>query len=138
MVNDIATRVPESITSAELARIMGCSERWVATLKGTGRLPLLPDGRIDLHAIVRRGLQEYARDHRNRSAGVVNTMTMDERAEALMRTAANLTAHLVMTAMTESDADPGKAAARALKLAYETLDLPAGEEPLPDELEVVA
>lgn len=55
--------VPSTCTSADLARLLGCSERWVASLKAAGKLPLLADNRIDLHTLMRRGVDAIGAKH---------------------------------------------------------------------------
>lgn len=51
----MSTPIPAEVTSAALAGILGLSERRVAALRGEGRLPVTPGGRIDLSELLRRG-----------------------------------------------------------------------------------
>lgn len=55
-----APPLPEAITTGQLARLLGVTERVIAGRKADGRLPLTPAGKIDLRALVRRGVDASA------------------------------------------------------------------------------
>ena len=43
--------IPRSVTAGQLAQILGVTERTIMAKKMAGRLPVAPDGRIDLHQL---------------------------------------------------------------------------------------
>src|SRR4051812_28982198 len=48
--------LPTTCTSGELAQALGLTERAVTARRGDGRVPVTPEGRIDLNAIIRAGV----------------------------------------------------------------------------------
>jgi hypothetical protein len=51
----VSNTFPETMTSAAFGAVVGVSERTVAGHRSAQRLPLLPDGRLDLRATLRLG-----------------------------------------------------------------------------------
>lgn len=66
--------IPATATSGELARAVGVTERVIAGRRQDGRLPVTDDGRIDLAAVIRAGVDALARSSR---AGT-EEVTLDE------------------------------------------------------------
>lgn len=52
--------IPASATAGDFARVIGVTERVVAGRKADGRLPKLPSGAIDLHAVIKAGVAALA------------------------------------------------------------------------------
>jgi len=130
--------IPAAVTAGALARAIDRTERVIAGRKADGRLPVLPGGRIDLHAIIRAGVDALAARKRSGEAAPDPA----EQFDAGVRMAASTTAHLVLSAIQSPRAgeDAGEAAARALReaLALFGVDGPAEErEPVPARLRVV-
>lgn len=132
--------IPAGATAGELARICGVSERVMQGRKGDGRLPLLPDKRIDVHALLRAGVTAAAARQRAGGGGADAGMTSADRFDAGMQAAARVSAHAVLAALMApaSGEDAGEAAARGLRAALEMLGVGDGGEPIPDRLAVTA
>jgi len=96
-----------------------------------GRLPRTEDGRIDLHASIRYGVNAWAR----RSGAVPAEIRADELEDAL-RMAAHAAAHLVVTRILTAGpgADRKAVAAGALRDALDRFSVPDAQE-VPDRLE---
>lgn len=129
----MSDEIPAAATAGQVARVVGVTERVVAGRKGDGRLPVLPNGRVDLHAVIRAGYSALSQ----RRGGGEAEMTAEERHNAAMRAAATITAHLVMTrtAKAGAGADPGATAAAALAEALDMLGVEPGEVQVPARLE---
>jgi hypothetical protein len=131
------TDLPTGATAGQIAKILGTSERAVAGRKAAGRLPVLPGGAIDLHAVIRAGAVALAQ---TRSAGGGADMTAAERFDAGVRAAATMTAHLIVQGMADAGpgADLGIAAAVALAEALDMAGVDVGEVPLPKRIRPMA
>ncbi len=109
-----APPLPETVTSGQLARLLGVSERAINGRKSDGRLPVSPaTGKIDLRLVVRRGLDACADAQRGRPP-------LDELAGEVF-SLVSWVAVCVRTAMGEPlpGEDPDTAAARGLRKAVE-------------------
>jgi len=124
--------IPEAVTSGELARVLGVSERRVAAVKAEGRISTAGDGGINLAALVRLGWNAALEKGREERARRQQGQRPDA-AEAFdngMRVAASTTAHAVLGAILAArDEDPCAAAARGLSAAMDLLDVPAHPDP---------
>ena len=127
--------LPRSVTAGQLAQILRVTERSVMGRKMAGRLPVAPDGRIDLHAIIRAGVNALLGER---------LAIGPEAGEAYDRTlciAASATAHLMLTRImaAEPGADLGTVAAGALREALTLFGIGEVEDaPIPDRLEPLA
>ncbi len=110
--------IPTSTTAAAIAKVLGISERIVASRKAAGRLPVLPGGAVDLAAVVRAGAAALAQQ---KPAGATSDLPPAERFDAGLRMAATTTAHLIVAMLAEAGpaADVGAVAAEALGEALE-------------------
>lgn len=52
--------IPDGCSAGAIAQVLGVTERVVTARRQDGRLPKLADGRIDLHAVVRAGVNALA------------------------------------------------------------------------------
>ena len=52
--------LPEGVTAGQMARAAGVTERVILGRKADGRLPVRPDGSIDLYPIIRAGIAALA------------------------------------------------------------------------------
>ena len=62
--------ISPTATSGELAQALGVTERAVGVRRQDGRLPLTEDGRIDLHAVLRAGVDALAMRERPLEGGL--------------------------------------------------------------------
>ncbi len=124
--------LPPTVTSGQLGRLLGLSERAVNARRLDGRAPVV-DGGIDLARLCRAGLDAMA-------ARPADGMTPGERHDAAQRAAASIAAHLVLGAVLHPrpGEDAGEAAARALREALELIGVAAGEVEPPARLGVLA
>jgi hypothetical protein len=60
-INIMASDLPVGVTAGQLAKIIGTNERSIAGRKSDGRLPVLPNGAIDLLSIIRTGVTALGR-----------------------------------------------------------------------------
>jgi hypothetical protein len=115
--------IPTGATAGAIAKVLKITERVVAGRKADGRLPVMPGGAVDLHALVRAGAAAMA----HRRPGADTGMTEPERFDAGMRAAVGTTAHI--TAQRLAKAGPGAPVAAvihaAMDEARELLGLPA-------------
>lgn len=62
--------LPEGATAGQVARAAGVTERVILGRKADGRLPVRADGSIDLHAIIRAGIEALADQAKPGAAGL--------------------------------------------------------------------
>ncbi len=72
MPKPAAQALPEAVTAGQIARLAGVSERVINGRKADGRLPVLPDGRVDLVSVVRAGIAALAEQQRGEGAGALD------------------------------------------------------------------
>jgi len=58
-----AEDIPLDASNGQLAKALKVTERAIAGRKSDGRLPITETGKIDLHALLRLGVEEAARRH---------------------------------------------------------------------------
>lgn len=123
--------IPRSVTAGQLAQILGVTERTIMAKKMAGRLPVAPDGRIDLHAILRAGVNALAGEH------LAVGPWEGEALHNALRTAADAAARLVLTRIMAAGpgADLGAVAAVALREALGLFGVAEAEDaPIGDRL----
>lgn len=64
--------LPEGVTAGQMARAAGVSERVILGRKSDGRLPVRPDGSIDLHAVIKAGITALAADAKGADASALD------------------------------------------------------------------
>ncbi len=138
-MNNVDTIIPAAVTAGALARALNRTERVIAGRKADGRLPVLEGGRIDLHAIIRAGVDALATRKRNGEAPA----DPGEQFEAGLRMAAFTTAHMVLGAVQapKPGEDAATAGARALRDVLALLEIDAPREdraPVPPRLVALA
>jgi hypothetical protein len=113
----MADELPPSITSGQLAKVVKTSERSIAGRKADGRLPVFPNGKIDLYALIGAGVASMARSRNDSKASGEFGSTFDTG----MRAAAKVTAHIVVRRIVEAGpgADVNAVAAEALAEALQ-------------------
>jgi hypothetical protein len=52
--------IPQAVTAGQLAQAIGVTERVIMGRKADGRLPVLPDGRVNFAEIVKSGVNAFA------------------------------------------------------------------------------
>lgn len=124
--------LPATVTSGQLGRLLGLSERAINARRMDGRAPTA-DGGIDLAALCRAGLDALAK----RPA---DGLPPGDRHDAAQRAAASVAAHLVLGAVLNPrpGEDAGAAAARALREALDLIGAGAGEVDPPARLTALA
>ncbi len=124
--------LPATVTSGQLGRLLGLSERAIAARRLDGRAPTA-DGGIDLAALCRAGMDALAKRP-------PDGMTAGDRHDAAMRAAASVAAHLTLGAVLHPrpGEDAGEAAARALREALELIGVADGEVNTPARLIALA
>lgn len=118
-----APPLPSSVTSGQLARLIGRTERVINGRKADGRLPLAPGGGIDLAAVVQAGVSALARQGRDPAQA-------DREACSLAAWAVECAVSAM--AAPQSGEDPPAAAARGLARALhddDFFDVPADWKP---------
>lgn len=138
-MSNVDSIIPAAVTAGALARALNRTERVIAGRKADGRLPVLEGGRIDLHAVIRAGVDALAARKRSGEAAPDPA----EQFDAGVRMAASTTAHLVLAAIRkpEPGEDAATAAARALREALALFNVDAAAEdraPVPPRLVVLA
>ncbi len=129
--------IPTASTAGALAKVLGVSERIIASRKAAGRLPVLAGGAVDLHAVVRAGAATLLQQRP--AGGGATDLTAAEAFDDGLRAAASTTAHLIVTRIAQAGpgADVGKIAATALAEALDMTGVAAGE-PVPSRLKPMA
>lgn len=79
-----STPLPASVTTGQLARLVGVSERVILGRKADGRIPRSDDGGIDLRQIVQAGVSALAADQS--ASGVGSPIDIAKLAETNERT----------------------------------------------------
>ena len=116
--------IPATCTNADLARLQGCSERWVAAQKAAGRLPVTEEGKLDVRAILLAALPPDVTASVAYAAGAA--------------VGAYLAAHTVLAAIAaDGDHDAPRAAAKGLRQALDLMGV-RSPEPVGETLEVFA
>ena len=134
-MTNVDTIIPAAVTAGALARAIDRTERVIAGRKADGRLPVLAGGRIDLHAIIRAGVDALAARKRSGEAAPDPVEAHD----AAVRAAAFLTAHLVVAGIQPGE-DAANAGDKPLRdaLAILGVDGPAEDRaPVPERLRLV-
>ena len=128
----VASECPRTLTIAELARVLGRSERVIGGRKQDGRIPLTTDGEIDLWAIVRRGMEGAASDQKRSAKGDGALILEDERARLAKEQA---DAQEMKNAVARGDLIPRTSVVTGMEMAFSAararlLGLPSKAAPL--------
>lgn len=117
--------IPSGATAGAIGKVLRITERVVAGRKSDGRLPVLPGGSVDLHALVRAGAAAMAQSR----PGAETSMSAAERFDAGMRAASGTTAHLIAERLAAAGpgADTAALIAAALDEARELLGVACDE-----------
>jgi hypothetical protein len=131
----MAIDLPTGATAGQLAKVLGTTERVVAGRKTDGRLPVLPNGRIDLYALIHAGVAAMARSRNN--PGALSNLGAAETFDIGLRTAASVTAHIIVRRMVAAGpgADVGTVAAEALAEALDMTGIAVGDMAPPARIE---
>lgn len=62
--------LPEGVTAGQMAKAAGVTERVILGRKADGRLPVRPDGSIDLYPIIRAGIAALAAEAKGEAGGL--------------------------------------------------------------------
>jgi hypothetical protein len=118
-----ANSIPAGATTGAFAQVIGVSERVVAGRKADGRLPKLPGGAIDLHAVIRAGVAAMAQ--RQKEGIASDALSPEEAYNAGLRLAANVAARLAVAKALKLPLgeDPDGLAAAAVSEAMELFEL---------------
>jgi hypothetical protein len=125
----MAAIIPTNATAGQLAKIVGTTERVIAGRKSDGRLPVLPNGSIDLHSVIRAGAASLAQARNNPCA--TGDLVAGERFDSAIRAAARVTAHIIVHRIVEAGpaADLGTVAAEALSETLNMMGIDIGNVP---------
>lgn len=128
--------VAATIEPVELANMLGLTARAVNQRRAEGRVPTAGSGKIDLAAIVRQWWRLTSGKPGRAYGGGAADLTAEERFDAGVRTAASVTAHLIVQGMEAAGqgADLGVVAAAMLAEALDLAGVDAGEAPLPKRI----
>lgn len=131
----MAINLPPSATAGQLAKVVGVTERSIFARKADGRLPVLPDGKIDLSCLIRAGVAAMARSRSNPEAST--DLGAAETFDIGLRTAASVTAHIIVRRMVAAGpgADIGIVAAEALAEALNMAGIAVGDIAPPARIE---
>jgi hypothetical protein len=131
----MTANLPPSATAGQFAKVIGVSERSIAGRKADGRLPIRPNGSIDLHSVIRAGAASLAQRQ-------INPCAMGDRAcgepfDLSIRTAATVTAHVVFNRLVRAGPsdDLGTIAAEALAEALDMIGIELDDPALPARIE---